>query len=89
MRKPGTRSNASLLTTAAWTLISLTVLIGGHVLLLLLLWDSFETHSGIMGLADYTGLHKGIIWLWIIAALGMDIWVSVNARKQSKKAMQR
>lgn len=89
MRKPGTRSNASLLTTAAWTLMALTVLIGGHVLLLILLWDSLKTHSGMAGLASYTGLHQGAIWLWIAAALGMDIWVAINARRQRKKALKR
>lgn len=89
MPKAGIRSNASLLTTSAWTILLLTVLIGGHVLLALLLWGGFQGDGGMATLTARTGLHGWIIGVWIAAALVMDVWILHYMRKQRQKAMKR
>ncbi|HKJ83061.1 MAG TPA: hypothetical protein VJ961_03455 [Mariprofundaceae bacterium] len=89
MQKPGTRSNISLFITAVWTILFLTVLIGGHALLFLLLWHLGQNAGGMTALARATGLHDWLISLWIAAALVMDIWILYYMRKQGKKTSGR
>jgi len=90
LRPPGTRSNVTLLITGFWTVLSLMVLIGGHLALALLVYlKFFQEGSGMEHLAKFTGLDPLIIWGSIAAALALDVWIAISTKRDREKKIRR
>lgn len=90
LRPPGSRSTFTLLISGFWTLLALLILIGGHLALALLIYMKFFGQGGNMAhLAKFTGIPPGIIWLVIVAALALDIWIAVSSKHDREKKLRR
>jgi hypothetical protein len=89
LKRPGSRSNLTLLISATGTIFLLAVLLGGHIILAYLILANFTDAEGMKAVEAFTGLPPIVIWLWVIAGLGIDAWIAHNIRKERKKALQR
>ncbi len=87
--QPGQRSNISFLISSIFSIILLLTIIVGHMVLAIYLWFHFTESSGMEVISEFTGLPNKLLWLSIIAAFIMDIWVVINMRKGHQKAKLR
>ncbi|MDQ7012166.1 MAG: hypothetical protein Q9M29_10115 [Mariprofundaceae bacterium] len=85
LRKPGSPSRIDLLTTGVWTVLMITVLIAGHVVLAYLIIGD----GGMKKVVDFTGLPAWLLWLTIAGAIGLDGWVIYATRKERRKNLER
>ncbi len=89
LKRPGTTSNVSFLTTAFWALAMIVVLVAGHLVLAFLLYATITNNGGMADIAKFTGMPTWALWLSIVAAIALDGWILFHDRKAKKKAMQR
>jgi hypothetical protein len=90
LRPPGSRSNITLLISSLWTIVSLLLLIGGHLVLALLLYVKFIQQSGGMEhIAKFTGLEPVYLWASIGIALALDVWIAVSSKREREKKIRR
>jgi len=89
LKRPGSRSNVQLLITAFWAGAMLLILLGGHIIAGYLVLASFQDGDGIKSVTEFTGLHEWLVWVWILAAIGVDGWIFYNIRKDRKKVLER
>jgi len=87
--QPGQRSNITLLTSSIFTITLLTIIIAGHLVIAFDLWFYFTKNTGMEDISAFTGLSEPLLWLSVVAALMMDIWVVINMRKGHQKAERR
>jgi len=87
-RQPGTASWSGLLLTLTEVCFGLTVLVGGHLILFFQFWFWLQERSGVGVIAEKTSLPVWLLWLCVVAALFMDIWI-LNNKRQQKKALQK
>ncbi len=85
----GKRSNVQLLTSGIWTLIQLTILIGGHVLIASHVWMRFQGVDAMERISELTGLPGWAQVAGILATIGLDIWIANHSRKSRNKARKR
>jgi len=88
-KPPGSRSNISLLVTTFWAGLLLLILIGGHIIAGYLILAAFLDKEGMKAVTEFTGLSGWIIWLWMLAAFGLDGWIAYNIRQNRRKALER
>jgi len=88
-RQPGTASPLSLLFTLIKVGFGLTILIGGHLIVLYQFWFWLQAKSGIELIAKDTGLPVWSLGLCVLAALTLDIWIAYSSRKQKQAAYKR
>jgi len=89
LKPPGSRSNIQLLITGFWASAMLLILLGGHIIAGYLILASFLDGDGMKNVTKFTGLHDWMIWVWILAGIGLDGWIFHNIRKDRKKALER
>ncbi|MFQ5356000.1 MAG: hypothetical protein ACE5DY_05865 [Mariprofundaceae bacterium] len=89
MRQPGTSSTWGLLISSLQVGAGLVILIGGHLIMACQLWFWGDEKSGLSIVAEATGLPDWILWLVTLAALAMDVWIAMSARRQKKKTRRR
>lgn len=89
LRRPGTRSNASLLSSGALTIVLLIILIGGHVILGYLVLASIFGHGGLKAVAAHTGIPAWVLVLLVLGAIAMDIWIFHSVRQARIRKRQR
>jgi len=87
--QPGQRSNSSFLISSIFSIILLLTIITGHLVLAIYLWFHFSDGAGMEVVSTFTGLPKTWLWLSIVGAFIMDIWVIINIRKGHQKAKRR
>lgn len=89
LKPPGTRSNIALVFSSAITILSLLILIGGHLLIALEIY--FQIHQGgsLHAIATYLMIPEWSLWLTIALALLMDGWIFYSERASRKKADKR
>jgi len=85
-RQPGTSSIWSLLISGLQIGSALSILIGGHGVLIYQLWFMGGKRSGIEILAEITGLPSWSLQVCLLLALGMDVWIAYHIRKQRLEA---
>ena len=88
-RRPGSRSNASLLSSGAWVTLGLTILICGHVALVYLLVTSLFGSSGMNVVTNDTTVPHWMLGLLAAGAVIIDSWIVISLRRAQRKAMQR
>jgi len=89
IKQPGTTSSTELLITLFWSLIMVTTLIGGHLVLAFLIYSNFSDGKGMVEVAEFTSLPIWSLWLSIVAALALDGWILYHQRKERKEALSR
>lgn len=89
LKQPGSRSNIQLLITAFWAGAMLLILLGGHIIAGYLILASFFDGEGMKQVIEFTGLQEWLIWIWMLAGIGLDGWIFHNIRKDRKKALKR
>jgi len=67
----------------------LVVLIGGHLVLLILLFLHFDQNVGIEALVDKTGLPIFILWGAVVGALLLDLWSFISGKKNEENLRRR
>jgi len=87
--QPGKRSNITFLTTSIFTIALLTIIIAGHLVIVFDLWFYFTKNTGMEEISAFTGLPETLLWLSVVAALMMDVWVVIHMRKGHQKAERR
>jgi len=87
--QPGKRSNVTFLISSIYTIILLITLITGHLVIAFDLWFYFTKNTGMEVVSAFTGLSEIALWLTVVAAFMMDIWVIINMRKGHQKAKRR
>jgi len=87
--RPGQRSNITFLTSSIFTIALLTIIIAGHLLIIFDLWFYFTKNTGMEEISAFTGLPEALLWLSVVAALIMDVWVVTHMRKGHQKAERR
>ena len=88
-KSAGRSSSLQLLLSGSWSLFLLASLIGGHIILLFVVYGWLVDESGLGIVMKSTGLPAWFLVLWILSGLGMDGWITHNVRKDRKKAMER
>jgi len=89
LKPPGSRSNIQLLITGFWAGAMLLILLGGHVIAGYLILASFFAGGDMNNVTEFTGLREWMIWIWILAGIGLDGWIFHNIRKDRKKVLER
>ena len=89
LKQPGSRSNIQLLITGFWAGGMLLILLGGHIIAAYLILASFFDWEGMKKVTEFTGLHGWLIWIWILAGIGLDGWIIYNIREDRRKALER
>jgi len=89
LKTPGSRSNIQLLVTGFWAGAMLLILLGGHIIAGYLILASLLDWNGMKNVTEFTGLHEWLIWVWILAAVGVDGWIFYNIREDRRKALER
>ena len=87
--QPGKRSNVTFLISSIFTIALLTIIIAGHLIIGFALWFHFTKDTGMEVISAFTGLPEALLWLTVVAAFMMDIWVVINMRKGHQKAKLR
>jgi len=89
LKPPGSRSNVQLLITGFWASAMLLVLLGGHIIAGYLILASFQAGEGMKTVTEFTGLNEWMIWIWMLAGVGVDGWIVYNIREDRRKALER
>jgi len=89
LRPPGSRSNLELLIYGSLMLLQLAVFIGGHAIIGYLLLHNFDIGKGMPAVVKFTGLPAGLIWVFILLTIAMDLWVYYHHWVERKKALAR
>lgn len=89
LRRPGSASRITFLTTAFAALVMVVVLIGGHLVLGFLAYSKITGGAGMEEIAKFTGLPAWSLWLSIIAAIALDVWILYHQRQDRLKALRR
>ena len=84
--QPGRRSNLTFLISSLFTIILLTAIITGHLVIGFAIWFYFAEDTGMKAISGFTGLSETLLWISIITAVIMDVWVVINMRKGHQKA---
>jgi len=87
--QPGKRSNVTFLISSIFTIVLLVTLITGHLVITFELWFYFTNDTGMDAISAFTGLPNVALWLTVVAAFMMDIWIVINMRKGHQKAKRR
>jgi|GEM_PF-2305829 len=89
LRRPGSRSNASLLSSSALAIVLLTILIGGHVILAFLVVASVFGDGGLKTIAAHTDVPGWVLVLLVVGAIIMDVWIAYSMRQARNRKQQR
>lgn len=89
VRTPGSRSNLTLLSSAGLAIIALAILIGGHVILIYLIYSSMFGHGSMKNIMTSSGMPGWLLWLVVLGAIAMDAWIFYSIRRDRKKANER
>jgi len=87
--QPGKRSNLTFLISSISTISLLFILIAGHLVIGLDVWLYITKGTDMAAVSAMTGLPTLALWLSVLAALLMDIWVFIHMRKGHQKAKRR
>lgn len=89
LRRPGSASRITFLTTASAALVMIAVLIGGHLVLGFLAYSKIAGGEGMVEIARFTDLPAWSLWLSIVAAIALDGWILYHRRQDRLKAFKR
>jgi hypothetical protein len=89
IRRPGTSSNVSLLSSGAWSILLLIILIGGHVVLGWLVLSAIFGNGGLKTIATHTDIPDWVLVLLVLGAITMDAWIFHSVRQARKRRLQR
>jgi len=89
LRRPGMRSNASLLSSSALAIVLLTILIGGHVILAYLVIASIFGDGGLKTIAAHTNVPAWVLVVLVVGAIIMDVWIAHSMRQARQRKKQR
>lgn len=89
LRRAGSRSNATLLTSGGLAIALLVILIGGHVILGYLILSSFFGNGNMGTITTHTSIPTWVLWLMVLGAIAMDGWILYSVRKARKQATER
>ena len=90
LKPPGSRSNIDLIIFGTLTLVQVTILILGHVLIGLLLLEHFANiGKSLDEITEATGLPDWCLWLTMFATIAMDGWIVYHKRLERQKALRR
>ncbi|MBN4061447.1 MAG: hypothetical protein COB41_09705 [Proteobacteria bacterium] len=87
--RPGQRSNTSFLTSSIVIIVLLTIIIAGHLVIIFDLWFYFTKGTGMKELSALIDIAEPWLWISVVAALIMDVWVVIYMRKGHQKAERR
>jgi len=87
--QPGQRSNITFLTSSIFTLALLAIIIAGHLVIVFDLWFYFTQNTDMKEISAFTGLPEALLWVSVVIALMMDVWVVIHMRKGHQKAERR
>ena len=79
---PGERSNIALLVTSTWAIISLFIIIIGHLVIAFFAYGKYTGTDALSELADYLPVLE-TPHLYMIAGLAViaDIWIIISQKK--------
>ncbi len=89
LNQPGKRSNITFLISSIFTIALLSIIIAGHLALIFAIWFYFNDGTGMEVVSKFTGLPEALLWLSIVAAFILDVWIVINMRKGHQKAKLR
>ncbi len=87
--QPGKRSTITFLISSIFTITLLIIIITGHLLIAFDLWFYFTKDTGMEAISAFTGLPEALLWLIIVAAFIMDVWIVISMRKDRQKIKRR
>jgi len=79
----------TFLVTSFFSIVLLFGIITGHLILVFFLWFYATDGTGMEVISAFTDLSETILWIGIVIAMIMDIWVVINMRKGHQKAKKR
>lgn len=89
-RLPGQMSVVSLLIAGTWTLLTLFILIAGHLVWLFITYGIFTNTDALKDLESFLPiLSQNQMYLLAGLAIVMDIWIIFSHQKERKKHLQR
>lgn len=86
---PGKASVFSLVLSSLITIPVLLMLIGGHFVIVLLIWSATQGHDGIQMLVDYTHFPKSAFVGSIVVAIVLDILIGLSSLNEARKKKPR
>lgn len=89
IKTPGSRSNISLLSSGAWSILLLVILIGGHLVLGYLVLSSMLGDGGLKTISTDTDIPTWVLVLMVAGAILMDIWIFQSVRKARQRRLER
>jgi len=89
LKRPGTASRLTFLTTTFWALVMIAVLVSGHLVMAFLLYAKVTGSTGMEEIAKFTSMPTWSLWLAMIGALALDGWILYHQRLDRKKALKR
>ncbi|MES0371282.1 MAG: hypothetical protein ABUK11_03295 [Mariprofundaceae bacterium] len=89
LRRPGSASRFTFLTTASAALVMIAVLIGGHLVFAFFVYSKITGGTGMVEIAEFTDLPAWSLWLSIVAAAALDVWILYHQRQDRLKALRR
>ncbi len=89
IRRPGSRSNMSLLSSGALSVFLLIILIGGHIVIAALVLSSIFGDGGLKAMSIDTDIPAWALVLIVAGAVIMDIWIVTSMRRARKRRLER
>jgi len=89
LKRPGTASRFTFLTTSFWALVMIAVLVAGHLVMAFLLYAKVTGNTGMEEIAKFTDIPIWSLWLAVVGALALDGWIIYHQRLDRKKTMKR
>lgn len=88
-KQPGTTSTTSLVVSAIAVGAAVVVMIGGHAILAYGAWAWFNDESGMETITELFGVPEWPLWLCMLAALAIDVWVVYSIREERRNIRRR
>ena len=81
---PGQSSPLTLLTSSFVTIVTLLILISGHVSLGIILWFNYQGEDGLALTQAFTHLDKQALYINIGLAILLDAWIIISKKRPQK-----
>lgn len=90
LKQAGSRSVTDMLTSGLWSLVMISILVSGHLVLAYLGYIKFiEPALTLQNFADYFQVRTEFLYVLLIMALLLDVWIYVSARKERTEVRRR
>jgi len=87
---PGSRSNIALLVTSFWTILSLFILIVGHLVIVFFAYGKYTNTDALTDLASYLPvLESQHLYIIAILAIIADVWILISHKKERAHKIKR